>query len=84
MNPFDAAELFFDMTLIFSLQNMFTLPLTTTGLCQLAFFYILLFNAWLGIAFFNTRCYDANCTYCLLSLLLVHLLYNQEYLRYVR
>ena len=49
------SELFFDMTLIFSLQNMFLLPLTSTGIGQLALFYALLWNGWVGIAFFNTR-----------------------------
>jgi hypothetical protein len=49
------SELFLDMTLIFSLQNMFALPITPVGLAHLCLFYALLWNAWVGIAFFNTR-----------------------------
>jgi low temperature requirement protein LtrA len=48
-------ENFFDVALIFVLSAVFHLPVSLGGLAELSLAFALLWNGWVGIAFYNTR-----------------------------
>ncbi|KAL1524953.1 hypothetical protein AB1Y20_019829 [Prymnesium parvum] len=48
-------ERFFDLMFMLVIGNLTKLPLTAAGLAQMCFYFSLLWNLWVGVAFFNTR-----------------------------
>lgn len=48
-------ERFFDLMFMLVIGSLTKLPLDVPGMLQLAFYFALLWNLWVGVAFFNTR-----------------------------
>lgn len=49
------SELFLDLTFFFLLQSFWLSPWTVEGQFMVALYFVFAWNAWVGVAFFNTR-----------------------------